>query len=281
VNDWLQYTHLEKLYGYLPGMPDALPSVFALTSEEYSAQRAGFEAAVRRTAVEILSDPVHASMVDALPLAQGARILAVGDSVTDDLQSWVEILRHLLELRRPGDEITVVNGGLSAHTTAMVLRRWPATIAAARPDLIVCALGGNDITRVGAGATKTVVSRDESLANLQELRRIAREMTEARWLWMTPVPVIEERIQQYGPFRFGASDWRNDDLVPLSRAISDFPDTTVDLTSVFGVPADPRLQGVDGVHPNLDGQRAIVLALLGTLAENAEDRVSSSRRGDR
>src|SRR5690242_21589566 len=52
---------------------------------------------------------------------------SVGDSVTDDLQSWAEILRHVLTIARPDDDLTVVNAGLSAHTTAMVLRDRKST----------------------------------------------------------------------------------------------------------------------------------------------------------
>lgn len=268
MNDWLRYTHLEKLYGYLPGLSDALPGVFGLTGEEYSAQRAGYSAAARRVAVELLrDDPGVGGLVDAIPVGAGQHVLAVGDSLTDDLQSWAVILQHLVDLRRPRDGITVTNGGLSAHTTAMVLRRWPATLTAASPQLVVCALGGNDVTRVGTAAAKTVVSTGESVANLRELRRIAAETTAASWVWMTPAPVLEDRVQRYPPFRFGGSQWRNTDIVPLAEAMNGFPEPTVDLTRVFGVPADPDLQGADGVHPTLAGQRAITIALLETMAD--------------
>lgn len=156
VNDWLRYTHLEKLYGYLPGMADALPGIFGLTSQEYDTQRTAYSDAARRVAADLVrDDPQVAKLVDAIPIAAGQHILAVGDSITDDLQSWAEILRHLIQLRRPGDGITLINGGLSAHTTAMILRRWTATLTAASPDLIICALGGNDVTRVGPSAHKT------------------------------------------------------------------------------------------------------------------------------
>lgn len=40
--------------------------------------------------------------MDALPFHPGQLVLAVGDSLTGDLQSWAEILRYLLDLRRPG-----------------------------------------------------------------------------------------------------------------------------------------------------------------------------------
>lgn len=152
----------------------------------------------------------------------------------------------------------------------MILRRWPAALTAASPNLIICALGGNDVPRVGPSAHKTVVSREESIANLHELRRIAAETTAASWVWITPAPVLEERVQQHPAFRFGASEWRNADIIPLAQAMTEFTEPTVDLTTVFGVPADPDLQGADGVHPTLVGQSAITIALLETLGAAKE-----------
>jgi lysophospholipase L1-like esterase len=257
----IQYTHLEKLYGYLPGMQRTLPGIFDMSREEYEEVRGSFEAATRAAAGELLRDARVAGLVDALPLRTGQRVLAVGDSITDDLQSWVEILRHMLEMRRGGDGITVINGGLSAHTTAMVLRRWPATLAA-KPDLVIGALGGNDVTRVGPDATKCQVSPSETLANLRELRRIAAALTTTRWVWMTPVSVDEERVAEFEPFRFGHSTWRNADITELAEGVMALDDPVVDLVSTFGVPADPQLQGPDGVHPSLAGQKAITVALL-------------------
>jgi acyl-CoA thioesterase-1 len=51
-------------------------------------------------------------------------MVGVGGSITDDLESWLEIVRNLLELRRPEGGIRVVKAGLSVHTTALVLRRF-------------------------------------------------------------------------------------------------------------------------------------------------------------
>lgn len=261
---WLQYTHLEKLYGYLPGMRDAAPAVFGLTEQEYDDVRADFDRRARDAAADLLTDDTVAARVDALPFGAGQTVLVVGDSITDDLSSWAEILRHLLVLRR-GDDLRVVNAGLSAHTTAMILRRWPATLTA-RPDWIVCALGGNDVTRVGPDARKPQVSLTESVANLRELRRIAAALTDASWVWMTPVPVLEERVREHRAFRYGQSTWRNDDIVALADAVRGFDDPVVDLVEALGVPPAPHLQGDDGVHVTLEGQRVIVTSLLNTLA---------------
>jgi lysophospholipase L1-like esterase len=40
----------------------------------------------------------------------------------------------------------------------------------------------------------------------------------------------------------------------------------IDLIDAFGTPADPELQGADGVHPTLAGQVAIVRAVVARLS---------------
>lgn len=262
IENWLRYTHLEKLYGYLPGLPDALPAVFGMTPEQYADVRAGFAARAEAAAADLLADTAFAVRVDALPFREGQTLLAVGDSVTDDLQSWCEILRHVLLLRRPDLGVRVINGGLSAHTTTMVLRRWPATVAGVRPDWVLCALGGNDVTRVGPEPASPQVSVAESLANLRRMEAIAPEPA---WVWLTPVPVHEERAARFEAFRHGGSSWRNDDIRTLVAAMRDLDGPLVDLMPVFGAPADPELQGDDGVHPTLAGQTAITRRLVDVL----------------
>ncbi|HEY0449671.1 SGNH/GDSL hydrolase family protein [Actinophytocola sp.] len=266
TTSWLQYTHLDKLYGYLPGMTDALPAVFGLTAAEYESVRAGFAARAESAARDLLADAAFAARVDGLPFAAGETVLAVGDSVTDDLQSWAEILRYLLEQRRPELGVRVVNGGLSAHTTTMVLRRWPATVAGTKPDWVLCALGGNDVTRVGPEPTVPQVGPTASVANLARMRAIAPA---ASWVWLTPVPVHEDRVAGFPAFRFGGSTWRNDDIGALATAMRELDGPLVDLVATFGMPADPGLQGEDGVHPTLAGQTAIARTLVETLTGRA------------
>jgi lysophospholipase L1-like esterase len=264
----LQYMHLEKLYGYLPGLTASLPAIFGVSDDEYAAIRNDFDAQARTAAEELLADAEFADGVARLPFRRGAQILAVGDSITDDLQSWAEILRHVLATAREDDGLSVVNAGLSAHTSAMILRRWPSLLNSApdrsAPDWIICGLGGNDVTRIAGG--KPQVSLAESVANLRELRRIAAERTQATWVWLTPVPVDEERASANPAFRYGASSWRNADITALADAIQGFTEPVVDLATLFGVPARAHLQGPDGVHPSLAGQQEIVRALVSRLA---------------
>lgn len=263
---WLQYTHLDKLYSYLPGIPEAVPAIFNLTPAEYTEITGRFDAQAREAAAELLTDEAFAADVDALPFQSNQIVLAVGDSITDDARSWVEILRHLLDIRRPTDHVHVVNDGLSAHTTAMALRRWPATLTSIGPDWVVCALGCNDVTRVGPEPTKSQVSLTESVANLAEMRRIADVIANPTWVWMTPPPVCEDRVADFPGFRYGQSSWRNTDITALADAMKKFPDPVIDLVDAFGVPADPGMQGPDGVHPGIHGQTTITRTLIETLA---------------
>jgi acyl-CoA thioesterase I len=267
IEKLVQFTHLEKLYGYLPGMDEALQArLFGLDPEEYRAVKNRFDANARDAALELLEDGSFARRVDRLPFRAGQTVVGVGDSITDDLQSWLEIVRYLLQERRPRDGIRVVNVGLSAHTTAMVLRRFVPNVVASKPDWILCLLGGNDSTRVGPEPNKPQVSPEETAKNLEAMRRIAKEQTGAEWVWITPPTYDEERASTFPPFKMGQSVFRNDDIVAIGDYIREQEELVVDIQEVFGMPPDPGLQGPDGVHPSLEGQKAIARTFVERLA---------------
>ena len=263
IETWVQYTHLEKLYGYLPGMDEELPArLFGLDPEEYREIRSRFDANAREAAGELLEDAAFAGSVDRLPFREGDTVVGVGDSITDDLQSWLEIVRHLLDERRPEDGIRVVNRGLSAHTTAMVLRRFVADVVSLEPDWVICLLGGNNATRVGPEPNKSQIGPEETARNFEVMRRIVREQTEAQWVWIAPPTYDEERAAAFPPFKIGQSVFLNRDVVAIGEYIGRQEEPVVDIQAVFGLPADPELQGPDGVHPSLAGQMAIARAFV-------------------
>lgn len=267
VEMFARYTHLDKEYGHLPGMSDRLQAeLFGLAESELLALRAGLDAGVRDAAAGLLADAEFAARVDRLPFHSGQTIVAIGDSMTDDQQSWLEIVRNLLAVRRADETFTIVNSGISGYTTAMALRRTVPALAYRRPDWVLCLLGGNDATRVGPEPNGTLVSIGETERNLRAIRAIGAAVTGgasgASWVWLTPVPVDEARVAAFTPFQRGLSSFRNDDVVAVAELLTTFDDPVVDLRPVFGVPADPELQGVDGVHPSLAGQTAIARAFV-------------------
>jgi acyl-CoA thioesterase I len=167
---FLRYTHLEKLYGYLPGRARALPAIFGVDDARYDELTAGFAARARQAAEALLVDDRVAAQVTALPFAAGQ---------------------------------TAASRARDADPTA---------------GLDVVRVGGNDVTRVGAERGKAQVGLDQSVANLRAMRAIAAARTGTTWVWLTPVPVDEERVAGFAPFRFGESSWCNADIEALAGA---------------------------------------------------------------
>jgi acyl-CoA thioesterase-1 len=272
IENLVRTVHPEKAFGYLTGMQDeaTIAALYGLDADTYRSIKERFDENARRVAEELLEDPSFAERVDRLPFRPGETLVAVGDSFTDDLQSWLEIVRHLLALRRPKAKIRTVNAGVSAQTSAMALRRFVPLVSQEEPDWIVCFLGGNDATRVGPEPNKPQVGLEETVENLKAMRRMASLLADARWVWITPPTFDEERAASYPPFRTGQSYWRNEDVVAIGDYLRERPDPVVDIQAAFGLPADPGLQGPDGVHPSLAGQKAIAGAFVESLTRWAD-----------
>jgi len=258
----IQFLHPEKIYFYLPGMDEAgTAALYGTDVETYRAVRDRFAAAARGAAEELLADATVAACVDRLPFRPGATLVGVGDSFTDDLQSWLEVLRHLLVLRRPQDRIRVVNNAVSARTTTDLLH-YAMPVVGQRPDWIFCLVGGNDAKRIGPEPTKPLVSPAETAANLDALRRLFAAQTDAEWVWLTPGTVDPARVAAFPGFQQGLSTWRNDDLRAVGDTIRGRSETVVDLHALFGDPPVSDYLGPDGLHPSLAGQQAIARAVV-------------------
>ena len=258
----IEFIHPEKVFFYLPGFDEeAVAQLYGLDVEHYRAIRSHFDTVAREAAEELLADAALAAAVDRLPFRPQATLIGIGDSFTDDLQSWLEILRHVLALRRSRDQIQVINAAVSARTSTDVLHYVMPSLVL-RPDWIFCLVGGNDAKRIGPEPAKTLVGVEETAENLDALQRLAAAQTEAEWVWITPGTVDEARIAAFPGFQQGQSTWRNADLLAIGDQIRSRPELVVDIQSRFGNPAAPELLGPDGLHPSLAGQKVIARAVI-------------------
>lgn len=263
----LQFRHPEKMFADLPGVNDsAMAALFGIDLSLYQRIRADFAASARQAAEELLANADFAAQVDKLPFLPGETIVGLGDSITDDWQSWLEILRHLITLRRPADNLNIVNAGISGHTTADMNGRFLAVVAQ-EPKWIICMAGTNDARGHGLRPTKPMVSLEETGKNLLMLRAFAANQTKAQWVWITPATVIMEKVAAHwfiGPMQL---TWSNDHLAEIATLLRQQADPVVDLQPIFGIPANPDYLLDDGLHPSLEGQKAIVRALVQKLGE--------------
>jgi len=259
----IQFRHPEKVFADLPGMDENLAAaMFGVDSKTYRDTKNMFAARAEGAADELLTDPATAKLVGDLPFESGQRVVALGDSITDDFQSWAEILRHLLAKARPEDGITVINAGISGDTTSQMISRFLEVVLES-PGWIICMAGTNDARRHGEAPAKTLVSIEETEKNLRMLRNFAATQSSAKWVWMTPSRVMVERIAAHPFLAPRQLMWLNEDLEAIADVVRGQPDPVVDLQPLLG---DPDLLLPDGLHPSIAGQKVIVRALLERLS---------------
>ncbi|MCW2860961.1 MAG: Lysophospholipase and related esterase-like protein [Actinoallomurus sp.] len=259
----IRFQHPEKVLPYLGKLSDhRLAALFGLDPDVYRRLRHDHHEQARSAAVDLLDDPRFAAEVDRLPFAPGQHVVAIGESTTDDLLSWFEILRHVLDLQRPDHGITLTNLAVSGHTTTQALTTLPV-VSFHRPDWVLCMLGTNDAQRVGAADGPTLVSLTETERNLRALRDLMRRLP-ARWVWITPPRVEEALVAAYQPFQRAGITWANPDLDAVAQVMLKQGDLAVDARHV--VTRQP-FHLDDGLHLSLAGQQAVTAALVDALTD--------------
>jgi acyl-CoA thioesterase-1 len=272
----VRFEHPAKLLGVaeLPGagsLPDALVAAAYATRPDVLARLRDELAATARGAAEaLLADPRLHAAAAAFPVGAGGLVVALGDSITDDLLSWAEILRHALAIARPGDAVTVVNAGVSGDTTADALRRLHG-IVALRPELVITMLGTNDCQRHGPTGAPLADAR----ASLRNLRAIAGWLRGhgAALAWLSPPPVLEPALAAaVGERPFAI---RDADVAAVLDALAYCGGPVLDVRAALGGPLDAVLLD-DGVHPSLEGQTRIAAGLLRMLGQSQNHSGSGS-----
>jgi len=236
-------------------------ALLGLPHEVYAAELGRMRAEAREAASELLADPDVASRVDRLPLRTGATVVAFGDSLTSEPQSWAVILSEVLAMRRPADGISVVVRAVGGDTTTHALIRVGEVIGL-QPDWILFLLGTNDARTQGPHPTKTLVHPEETARNLAELRqRVSRE-TKARAVWITPPAVDETQVAGHpGLGRFGVR-FRNEDVARVAHIVRDVDGEAIDVFSALGTPPPAELLLGDGLHFTVAGQKRLALEVI-------------------
>lgn len=262
----LQFIHAEKILGMLPVVNDTtVAALFGITAAEYRAVRDKISDRARTAARELLSEPKFAAKIDSLPIHAEYTVVGVGDSFTDDDQSWLEILRFVLQSRFSQCKLNIVNSGVSTQTSTHIVARFQEVIAL-QPDLVVFFFGTNDAQRIDACPDKTLVGIEESNDNFELLNKLVRSETAADVIWFTPTGILEGRIAKHWMLGNTGSSWLSTDVERVAERIRAIPETVVDLTRVFGEPPRGDLLLEDGLHPSLSGHKLIVKELVDVLA---------------
>lgn len=254
----------ERTLASLPGgtslSRDAHAGLLNLAVEIYATELDRMQKEASEAADELLADQAVASMIDRLPLRKGDKVVAFGDSLTSEPQSWAVILRDMLAKRRAADEISLAISAVAAETTTHALVR-AEQIASFRPDWILFLLGTNDARTQGQYPTKTLVHHEETARNIAELRQRVSKETTAKCVWITPPAANEAQVAHGGLARFGVR-FRNEDLERVAAIVRDVDGPVIDAFSTLGSPPPSELLMGDGLHLTLAGQKRMALEVI-------------------
>lgn len=250
--------------------PAAAASILGITEAQFRAYIASVQADVRQMAAELLSQPQAAEAIDRLPVPPGGALMAVGDSITTHRRGYVQILRAMLDLRRPDDAVRVLNMGESGYTSTMGREIAYTLCVAQQPDLVLVMLGVNDCKRFGPTPKRTLVSIQEYGENMAAIVQAFSEHTSARLVLLTPTPIPEDVVNSYPDFVSMRMRFSNDDIRARAEVVRSLARSLglplVDLVTLFGGEPDPSLYSPEGLHPAPQGHRLIVREILKTLS---------------
>jgi len=275
----LQFLNLEKRFPLLPGIEneEAMAGLMGLEREELQKLRDRFASNAKEAAIELLEDPEVAEWIENLPFEPGDTIVALGDSITDDLQGWFNIFQHVLEIGLEDADFTFVNSGVSYNTSTDALKRLNRDVLDHDPDWVIVALGTFDAQRLHVAPNRTLVSLADYWENLNTIEEAVGEVTDNPLIWMTPPPVITEMQQQIRLFHF---DLFEEDLSqyreiltgkkgyivdPLGERMMDKDDSVEEEEEEKPGPAAWNYLS-DGLHPSLSGHTKSVKELIRFLA---------------
>lgn len=190
-----------------------------------------------------------------LPLSQAnakdtTRILLFGDSIIAGYGVQAsEALPVQLEklLNKDGGNFTVVNGGVSGDTTTAGRSRLAWMLGKSKPDLVLVALGGNDVLR---GIPPQVTK--ENITAMLEMLKQKNINTILSAVEATPSLGAEYKKEFDAIYPDVAKNYN----VPLYPFL---------LTHTYN---NKELMQPDGIHPNAKGAEAIAIELANFIKQN-------------
>ncbi len=262
----LQFLNIEKRFPLLPGIKNekSIAGLLGIETENLNKLRERFSENAKQAALELLEDDDVIEWIDKLPFKTDDKIVAIGDSSTDDLQGWFNIFSELLRIGIDDADFTFINSGISNNTTTDALRRFNRDVLAYKPDWVIVSLGLFDTTKLSFAPGKTIIPLSETWENLATINDAIKTVTENPPVWISPSPVVPELLEEMELFDFMIDE---SDLSQVRQILLGKAGYIVDpLGKRMGNPPEAWYYLSDGINPSLSGHVNTVKELLKTLA---------------
>ena len=235
-----------------------LAEMMSLSTAKASAIVESLSSEVNANVADLLSDTNVIEALPLLPFQHGARVIAVGDSITVDRIGWAEMMSLLAE-QIPQPRFTVVNLGVGGQTSSDVISQMDV-YADWQPDWVILMIGTNDFRFHTEQMDSTMLSKSETTRNLLLVRRLIKEDLGAQLVVVTPPPVAKPGVTVGSGVR--AVGWGEGEDESLAEFIRSEFASHIDVHSVLSDGAAEDLFEEDGIHPNALGQKLILRTIL-------------------
>lgn len=263
----IQFLNIEKQFPLLPGIgnEEAMAGLLGIGQKELTKLRDLFRENAKQAALELLENDEINELIDSLPFEDGDTIIAVGDSITDDLQGWFNILSQMLEISKPDLNFSFINSGVSYNTSSDALRRLHRDVLSHIPEWVIVALGTFDAIRLNIAPDRTLLPLSETWENLNTIASAIHQVTDNPVIWISPPPVIPGLLDEMELFDF---DITEKDLFSIREIIAGKEGYIVDPAGRrMGNPPEAWYYLSDGINPSLSGHTNTVREFLKSLGK--------------
>lgn len=243
----VRYFHPQRKYPFLRGAfsQAAHASLFGIREQLFSRIHESLILNMQESVDKKLEDATFADKIKQLDFPKGSKIVALGDSLTDDLLSWFEMLRYAVNKVRPEDDIEFVNYATTGDTSSQLLQSVVEAHQLENVAQIFCLIGTNDSRCFGEGVEKTNVSLNEFIDNISTVTEYSKRKSATNWMWLLPVKVDVARIAA-DPFLQNLElSWQNPQIEDIQSYLREREEASIELQALV---TDETFHERDGLH---------------------------------
>lgn len=257
----VRYFHPERKYPFLRGAfnQSAHASLFGIREQLYTRIRDSLRSQMIAYIDEKLQTSDLADKINQLSFPKGSKVVAIGDSLTDDLLSWFEMLAYAFSKVRSEDDIQFVNYATTGDNSSQLLQSIVEVHQLENVAHVFCLIGTNDSRCFGQGIDKPNISFREFQENIEAITQYHQQKSSASWTWLLPVLVDIERINA-DPFLQNLElSWNNSQIEQIQAYLQAREESSVELQPLV---TDEFFHERDGLHWTLQAHGNVLEQML-------------------